>query len=85
MFFLTQSKNNVSILELRRLAGISYRAAWRIKHKLMQAMFDREQATVLSGRVEIDDAYLGGELPGGKVGRGSESKVPFIAAVQTNN
>lgn len=85
MFFLTQSKNNVSILELRRLAGISYRAAWRIKHKLMQAMFDREQATVLSGRVEIDDAYLGGELPGGKVGRGSENKVPFIAAVQTNN
>ena len=35
------------------------------------------------GRVEIDDAYLGGELPGGKGGRGSENKVPFIAAVQT--
>jgi hypothetical protein len=85
MFFLTQSKNNVSILELRRLAGISYRAAWRIKHKIMQAMFEREQTTVLSDRVEVDDAYLGGELPGGKVGRGSENKVPFIAAVQTNN
>lgn len=85
MFFLTQNKNNISILELRRLAGISYRAAWRIKHKLMQAMFEREQTTVLSDRVEVDDAYLGGELPGGKVGRGSENKVPFIAAVQTNN
>jgi hypothetical protein len=32
----------------------------------------------------VDDAYLGGELPGGKAGRGSENKVPFIAAVQIN-
>lgn len=84
MFFLTQTKNNVAILELRRLMGISYRAAWRIKHKLMQVMYEREQFTVLSERIEVDDAYLGGELPGGKVGRGSENKVPFIAAVQTN-
>ncbi len=29
----------------------------------------------------MDDVYLGGELPGGKVGRGSENKVPFVAAV----
>ncbi len=33
--------------------------------------------------MEIDDAYLGGERTGGKVGRGSENKVPFVAAVQT--
>lgn len=84
MFFLTQNKNNVAILELKRLIGISYRAAWRLKHKLMQVMYEREQSTVLSERIEVDDAYLGGELPGGKVGRGSENKVPFIAAVQTN-
>lgn len=84
MFFLTQSKNNVSILELMRLIGVSYRAAWRLKHKLMQSMYEREQTTMLSERVEVDDAYLGGELPGGKAGRGSENKVPFIAAVQTN-
>jgi transposase-like protein len=84
MFFLTQNKNNVAILELRRLIGISYRAAWRLKHKLMQVMYEREQSTKLSERIEVDDAYLGGELPGGKVGRGSENKVPFIAAVQTN-
>jgi hypothetical protein len=36
----------------------------------------------LSGRIEIDDAYLGGERPG-KSGRGSENKIPFVAAVQT--
>jgi hypothetical protein len=85
MYFLTQNKNNVSTLELRRLLGISYPAAWRMKHKLMQVMFERESTTRLSNRVEIDDAYLGGENPGGKAGRGSENKVPFIAAVQTNS
>jgi hypothetical protein len=85
MFFQTQNKNNISILELRRHLGVSYRAAWRIKHKLMEVMFEREQATILCERVEVDDAYLGDELPGGKVGRGSENKVPFIAAVQTND
>ena len=85
MYFLTQNKNNVSTLELRRLLGISYPAAWRMKHKLMQVMFERESTTRFSSRVEVDDAYLGGENPGGKAGRGSENKVPFIAAVQTNN
>ncbi len=40
MYFLSQTKNNVSILELRRLAGLSYPAAWRMKHKLMQVMYD---------------------------------------------
>ncbi len=84
MYLLTQNKNNVSTLELRRLVGISYPAAWRMKHKLMQVMCERESETRLSGRVEVDDAYLGGENPGGKAGRGSENKVPFIAAVQTN-
>jgi transposase-like protein len=85
MFLLTQNKNNVSILELRRLVGIGYCAAWRMKHKLMQIMCEQESTTKLSGRVEVDDAYLGGQHPGGKAGRGSENKVPFIAAVQTND
>jgi len=33
--------------------------------------------------VELDDAYPGGERSGGTAGRGSENKVPFVAAVQT--
>jgi hypothetical protein len=47
-------------------------------------MFEREDKRVLKGRIEMDDAYLGGEHKGGKAGRGSENKVPFIAAVQTS-
>ena len=83
MQLLTQSKNNVSALELMRQLGVSYRTAWLLKHKIMEAMRVREDRRELAGRVEIDDAYLGGELSGGTPGRGSENKVPFVAAVQT--
>jgi transposase-like protein len=82
LYLLTQTKNGVSGLELMRHLGVSHRTAWRIKHKVMQAMAERESRRQLSGRVEIDDAYLGGEKAG-KPGRGSENKIPFVAAVQT--
>ena len=32
----------------------------------------------------MDDADLGGERPGGKAGRGSENKIPIVAAVSLN-
>lgn len=80
---LSQSKNNVSALELKRQLGVSYRSAWLIKHKIMEAMRLREARRELDGRVEIDDAFLGGECSGGKSGRGSQNKVPIVAAVQT--
>lgn len=83
MHLLTQSKNNVSALELKRHLGVCYRTAWLVKHKLLEAMWLAEAGRQLTGRVEIDDAYLGGQRSGGKAGRGSENKVPFVAAVQT--
>ena len=70
MHLLTQSKNNVCALELKRHLGVCYKTAWLIKHKLMEVMRVREEGRQLDGRVEIDDAYLGGERTGGKVGRG---------------
>ncbi len=83
MHLMTQAKNNVSALELKRHLGVSYPTAWLVKHKIMEVMFLREEGRQLTGRIEADDAYLGGQRPGGKPGRGSENKVAFIAAVQT--
>ena len=84
IYLVSQSKNNLSALSLKRQLGICYRTAWRMKHKLMEAMARREDRYTLEGRIEVDDAYLGGEHPGGKRGRGSENKIPFVAAVSTN-
>jgi len=83
MHLLTQAKNNVSSLELMRHLGVSFPTAWLVKHKLMEVMFLREQPRQLTGRIELDDAYLGGQRQGGTPGRGSENKVGFVAAVQT--
>ncbi len=50
----------------------------------MQAMLEREACYLLSVEVQLDDAYLGGELSGGRAGRGSQNKVPFLAAVSVH-
>lgn len=84
MYLLTQHKKGVSALQLSRDLGVNYKTAWSVKHKLMQTMMERQQEKQLQGRVEMDDAYLGGEHSG-KRGRGSENKFPFIAAVETTD
>lgn len=82
IYLLTQHKNGISALALRRQLGVSYNTAWLLKHKLMQAMAERDTDRPLSGDVQIDDAYWGGERHGGGTGRGSPGKTPFVAAVQ---
>jgi len=82
-YLLTQNKDGISALNLSRQLGVSYNTAWSVKHKLMQVMLERERNQPLSGRVELDDAYWGGARHGGKRGRGSENKTPFVAAVAT--
>ncbi|MCP5078227.1 MAG: IS1595 family transposase [Psychromonas sp.] len=47
-------------------------------------MKEHDDKRQLSGAVQIDDVYYGCELRGGKRGRGSENKTPFIMAVSTN-
>jgi transposase-like protein len=82
MHLLTQCKHGISSLELARQLGVRQKTAWSIKHKLMQVMLERERTRVLSGRVETDDAYMGGQSHG-KHGRGAGRKRAFLAAVQT--
>ncbi len=84
MHLVTQAKTGISSLALKREIGVSYNTAWSMKQKIMQVMKERDDSQPLSGVVQIDDAYYGGELHGGKRGRGSENKIPFVAAVSTN-
>ena len=70
-------------IELGRRLGVTQTTAWKIKQKLMQSMLERDAKLPLTGRVEMDDAYLGGRRSGAKRGRGAPGKTPFVAAVQT--
>ena len=84
IYHLTQSKGGISSIELGRRLGVRQPTAWLMKHKLLRAMAEREAAKPkLRGRIEIDDAYLGGERSGGKRGRGAAGQTPIVAAVET--
>ena len=85
IYLITQSKEGCAALKLRRFLGISQTAAMRIKHKLQMVMKSADDQRPLRDFVQIDDVYWGGKRPGGKRGRGSEGKTPFVAALQRND
>ena len=82
MHLMTAAKNDIAALELARQLDVKWDTAWLIKQKLMEVMRQRNSIYKLSGDVQIDDAYQGGEKPG-KRGRGAANKTPFVIAVQT--
>ena len=84
VYLITQSKTGISALALKRQLGVSYNTAWSMKQKIMQVMKERDDEKPLSGIIQLDDVYWGGELHGGSRGRGSENKTPFVVAVSTN-
>jgi hypothetical protein len=83
-YLIGQAKTGISSLELSRHPGVKVDRAWLLHNKILRAMADREEAYLLRGKIQIDDSYLGGERPGGKAGRGSENKIPIVAAVSLN-
>ncbi len=67
MWWVTTEKNGASALGLQRVLGLKeYRTAWTMLHKLRRAMV-RPGRDLLTGRIEVDECYVGGEeagLPG---------------------
>ncbi len=84
IYLLSHAKTGLSGLALKRQLGVSYPTTWLLHHKINGAMARRDSIHRFSGSVQLDDAYLGGERAGGKPGRGSENKLPFVAAVSLN-
>lgn len=84
LYLISQAKTGLSSLALMRQLGVSYPTAWMLQQKINRAMGQHDATHRLGGEVLLDDAYLGGERAGGKAGRGSENKIPFVAAVSLN-
>lgn len=81
MWYVTNQKHGVSALGLQRFLGLgSYRTAWTWLHKLRRAMV-RPGRDLLSGVVEVDETFIGGERPG-KRGRGAAGKALVLIAVE---
>jgi len=82
MWWVTTQKNGASAKGLQQVLGLkSYQTSWTWLHKIRKAMVMPNRSN-LSGTIEVDEAYIGGEDPGGKQGRGSENKVLIAIAVE---
>ena len=81
IWWVTSQKNGTSALGLQRILGFgSYRTAWTWLQKLRRAMV-RPGLDRLSGTIQVDETYVGGQKPG-KRGRGAEGKTLVIIAAQ---
>jgi transposase-like protein len=80
IWHVTNQKYGANALGLQRVLGFgSYHTAWNWLHKLRRAMV-RPGRDRLSGIIQVDETYLGGEKSGRR-GRGAPGKqLVFIAA-----
>jgi len=81
MWWVTTQKNGASALGLQRVLGLKeYRTAWTMLHRLRRAMV-RPGRDLLTGRVEVDECYVGG-LEEGLPGRLNLKKALIVVAAQ---
>ena len=81
IWYIVGQKNGVSAKGLQRVLGFTrYETIWIWLHKLRIAMV-RPGRERLSGTVEVDETYIGGERPG-KRGRGAAGKSLVLIAVE---
>jgi len=81
MWWVTTQKNGASALGLQRILGLKrYETAWTMLHKLRHAMV-RPGRDLLTGRVEVDECYVGG-LEEGLPGRLNLDKALIVVAAQ---
>lgn len=81
IWYVTGQKYGASALGVQRLLGLgSYHTAWAWLHRLRRAMV-RPGRDRLSGLVQVDETFWGGERPG-KHGRGAAGKSLILVAVE---
>jgi transposase len=67
MYLFCTTRHGVSGKELQRQLGVTYKTAWRIGDQIRK-LTEKAQTfdALLSGHVELDEAYIGGRTSGGK-------------------
>lgn len=75
MYLFCTTRHGVSGKELQRQLGVTYKTAYRIGQQIRDLTMKLQGFdAMLSGHVELDEAYVGGRRSGGKRGRGAPGK-----------
>jgi ribosomal protein L37AE/L43A len=84
IFLMSQTRCGVSAKQLERELGVTYKTAWRMANLIRNKLMEQDDEP-LSGEVEMDETYYGGEpRVGDKMTRKEryERKVPVWGAVE---
>jgi transposase-like protein len=87
VFEMASSKNGVAAREIKRKYGLTPKSAWFMVHRIREAMKREPMAGLLTGRVVVDETYIGG-TPKNRHGhdpkkniQGPTDKTPVVALV----
>lgn len=61
MYILTAHKKGISSIQLSKDLGVTQKTAWFMIHRIRESLKDKN-STLLSGTVEIDESYIGGDV-----------------------
>lgn len=82
MYLFCTTRHGVSGKELQRQLGVTYKTAWRIGQQIRKLTMVADFDALLSGHVELDEAYVGGRRSGGKRGRGAPGKTIVMGLIE---
>lgn len=82
IYLVAVDKGGLSATRLQTYLQCSWKTASLMLSKLRVAMGARDKDYLLSGLIELDDAFIGGKSTGGKRGRGSEKKTAILVACE---
>jgi transposase len=81
IYLFVTTRHGVSGKELQRQLGVTYKTAYRMGMQIRKLMEAADLGGLLTGHVEIDEAYVGGRRPG-KRGRGAAGKTIVVGMVE---
>ncbi|HEX8161278.1 MAG TPA: IS1595 family transposase [Pyrinomonadaceae bacterium] len=84
IYLMASTRCGISAKQIERETGVTYKTAWRM-FKQIRSMLDESSDNPLSGKVEVDETYIGGKPRHRNVkgqGRGVANKTIVVGAVE---